>query len=98
MCVVSNLGDQFSKTWPLGGLMPQQSPATPYTQINWPQAIPEPYKGPTREQFEEFLELFRAAKKIDIYLGQPDCEMDGKLAVLREHARRLGLDPDAVLK
>lgn len=103
MCVVSNMGDQFTKTWPIPLPGPVPTPMwpqqLPYSQpMPAPQIAPAPYPGPTREQFEEFLDLFRAAKKIDAYLGTPDCEMEEKLAVLKEHAKRLGLNPDEVFK
>jgi hypothetical protein len=71
----------------------------PYT---WPPPpAPKPYDDPTREQFEEFLELMRAARKFDIATGQKDCPAKDKISWLRELAEHLGLDPskvDEVLK
>lgn len=95
MCVVSNMGDEFTRRWPMPVSPWPHTPMSPWPGL--PKTLPqEPYRGPTREQFEEFLELFRAAKKIDVYLGTPDCELDEKLATLRAHAKRLGLDPSVV--
>lgn len=109
MCVVSNMGDEFNRRWPQSPWqqpipMPQlpQHP-NPYQPSPWqpggvPPLGPQPAIGPTREQFDEFLDLFRKAKEIDRFLGTPDCEMEEKLRALRAHAVRLGLDPAEVLK
>ena len=88
MCVVSNVGDQFNKYWPNPFPTPQPFTITTTT--------PLPYNGPTKEQFEEFLELMRAAKKIDKFLGTPDCEMEAKMTIIRKVAEALGLDPKVI--
>jgi hypothetical protein len=76
MCVVSAVGDYYGRGWP-----------PPY-DLGWYKSWPStsvapfepPYSGPTKEQFEEFLELLRAAKKIDKATNQPDCETAEKFS------------------
>lgn len=78
MCVVSMIMDQGIKDWG--------------QPVTWPTPFTPSYNGPTREQFEEFLNLLRAAKKFDAASGQPDCELDSKKKLIREMAGRLGVD------
>lgn len=59
--------------------------------------FPKPYNGPTREQFEEFLELIRAARKFDIKTGQKDCPAKDKTDWLIELAEHLGVDKQRVV-
>jgi hypothetical protein len=98
MCAVSNMGDYGRQTWP------NPFPVQPYeTQkpIDMPGMIP-PYNtgikvpaplyiGPTKDQFEEFLKLLRAAKAFDEATGQPDCKNDEKLDWLKAIAKHLGV-------
>ena len=57
------------------------------------ETVPFPaYEGPTKEQFEEFLNLLREAKKFDEKMGQKDCEMEIKKAWLRALAEHLGVN------
>jgi hypothetical protein len=89
MCVVSNIGVMGREMWPY-----------PWSPQTYP-AQPAPYTGPTREQFEEFLELMRVARKFDVATGQKDCPAEDKIKWMRELAQFLGLDPakvDEVLK
>lgn len=79
MCAVSMIMDQGIKQWP----MPNPGIGNPFQP---------PYNGPTKEQFEEFLNLLRAAKKFDDITGQPDCELESKKDLIRKMADRLGVD------
>jgi hypothetical protein len=98
MCAVSNIGDYGRQTWPT------PFPVNPYQQ--WPHdgvlpappappfpfnGIQAPYNGPSKEQFEEFLKLLRAAKAFDEATGQPDCKNDEKLDWLKAIAKHLGV-------
>jgi hypothetical protein len=93
MCAVSNMGDYGRQTWP------NPFPVQPYEKIpNFtpkdftPWSPPAPlYIGPTKEQFEEFLKLLRAAKAFDEATGQPDCKNDEKLDWLKAIAKHLGV-------
>lgn len=103
MCAVSNMGDMGRTMWPkpfepntLPGIYPGQAPFHPLAPKPWnpmPSQIFAPqYNGPTKEQFEEFLKLLRAAKRFDTLLGMKDCEMAEKLEWLKAIAVHLGVD------
>lgn len=96
MCVVSNIGDYGRGMWPQpwkspGPVQPFGMPVAPA-----PIVIQPPYTGPTKEQFEEFLELLRAARKFDVATGQKDCPSEDKTAWMRELAKLVGVDPEKV--
>lgn len=89
MCIVSNIGDQWS-------------------QQRWPQIQPVIEKisiGVSREEFdalkreiESLKELLLAAKKYDKETGQPDCEQDKKVEIIKKVAEALGVNMDEVFK
>lgn len=100
MCVVSSVGDDFTKGWP-------SNPANP-----WRDVVPYPMPGPlgfipdnkvTREEFDalkkEVLELKRvleAAKRYDESTGQPDCHHGEKVALIRKLAEVVGISMDDI--
>lgn len=109
MCAVSNIGDYGRKTWPTPGspLTPGSYPTMPpldqkpWVPLPGQTFVPPPYNGPTKDQFEEFLELLRAARKFDVKTGQADCPAESKTAWMREMAKLVGVDPakvDEILK
>jgi hypothetical protein len=71
---------------------PHSYPYMPWQLAPGQTFIPPSYNGPTKEQFEEFLKLLRAAKKFDTLLGMKDCEMAEKLEWLKAIATHLGVD------
>lgn len=87
MCMVSAIGDQYSERW----------------RDRYPTVVQPPtyniFSGVTREEFEalkaevERLKvLLMAAKKYDEENGEPDCEMDEKVALLKRIADLVGVD------
>ena len=93
MCVVSNIGTDWARTFPdrypgiytTPGLVPQVPPV-----------MPEP---PSRAEFEalraemaELKKLLLAAKAYDAATGQPDCETDEKVALIKRLAELVGVD------
>jgi hypothetical protein len=56
----------------------------------------KPYNGPTKEQFEEFLELLRQGARFDRLAKQPHCEQDEKIAWIKRLAEYIGVDPKKV--
>lgn len=91
MCMVSNVGDgwgqKFPEHWPKFNPPPPQ--ATPFV-------IPS---GVSKEEFEalrkevmELKKLLEAAKKFDEATGQPDCEMDEKVKLIKAIAKMVGVD------
>lgn len=83
MCVVSYVGDYWrEKTVP----------------NKWPE-WEEIVLHPTRTEFdelkkdvEELKELLKQAKLYDEAVGEPDCEVDDKVKLIKEMAEKLGVD------
>jgi hypothetical protein len=93
MCVVSNLGDVYRDRWypqqPVVWQPPQQPPTTWIFNGDTPSR--EEFDALKRE-VEEMHDLLRAAKRIDELTGEPDCEMDEKVALLKKVADAVGVD------
>lgn len=88
MCVLSFVGDNWSRRIP---------ESYPWTGADF--NITQTQYGPSREEFEALkkdLELMReelkAAKAQDIAEGNPDCEMEEKVALLKKVAEICGVD------
>lgn len=104
MCIVSNVGDYWRETFP--DRWPNYVP-TPQP-ITWPStsppapitiAIPEIKKedfDALKKEVEELKKLLIAAKIYDEPMGEPDCEMDEKIALIRAIAEKVGVDVDEV--
>lgn len=97
--MVSNIGDQwkdqFPEKWPN---FPQQP--EPVKPLAWPF-----HNGPTKEEFEalkkemeELKKLLQAAKAFDEKTGQPHCEMDAKVQLIKDIAKLVGVDMGDVFK
>lgn len=99
MCTVSNIGDGWGKTFP-----PNHPWIQPYIDPSSPP-IPSPILiGVSREEFEalrkevqELKKLLKAAKHFDEVTGQPDCEVDEKVALIKKIAEYVGVDLSDVL-
>lgn len=88
MCVVSMIGDHY------GERIPQQYPWVQTTGINT-----NPLSPPTRMEFEalrrdveEMKALLIRAKAYDEANGEPDCEIDEKVEILKRIAELVGID------
>lgn len=84
MCVVSMIGDHYSDKWKK--IFPEPFPAF----------YPAP---PTREEFDqlkrevlELRELLKKAKAYDEANGEPNCEMEEKMDLLRKVAKLVGVE------
>ncbi len=92
MCTVSNIGTGWGGTFP--GRYPWIQPyVPPYTPI--PVTIP----GVSKDEFDrlkrevlELRKLLAAAKAFDAATGQPDCEVDEKVALIKRIAEFVGVD------
>lgn len=94
MCVVSMVGDFYGDRWrPYVPTYPATGTAPIIIQ---PQVSREEFEVLKRE-VEQCKELLRRAKAYDEANGEPDCEMDEKLALLRKVAELVGVDLDDVL-
>ena len=90
MCAVSNIGTGWSRDIP--ERYPWVNPVPPIP----PNQIPQ---GVTRQEFKELYKevqelklLLQAAKKFDEATGQKDCEMDEKVALIKQIAKLVGVD------
>ena len=101
MCAVSNMGDYWrTNDWP------KWEPYQPLAPI--PNTIPVgPYAYPAPEvtkadldalkrEMEELKKLLVAAKKYDEATGQPDCEAEDKVALIKKVAKLVGVDMSEV--
>lgn len=95
MCVYSMIGDHYNDKW----------------REQYPQVIPSSgssttwnITGISREEFEELKKdvqemksLLKRAKIYDEEHGEPDCQKDEKIALLRKIAELVGVDLEDVL-
>ena len=93
MCVVSNIGDQYGRT------LPNQFPWINNPPKDWTTQTYVYTPGPTRAEFDELKKVVEqmrldliAAKAQDIAEGNPDCEMEEKVALLKRVADLVGVD------
>jgi hypothetical protein len=94
MCSVSAVGGEWTK------LVPQTYPwLTPYVQPDAPPTITYNFPEVSREEFdrlnnevEELRTLLQAAKKFDEATGQPDCEIEEKVGLIKRIAELVGVD------
>ena|ERR1700761_2992645 len=108
MCVVSNMGDMYRSkfTDPYWNPSPQiwppviidpPSPSNPIVPDSVlglklkPEVTREEFEA-LRKMVEEMRDVLVVAKKYDEETGQPDCEMDDKVAVLKRVAEIVGVD------
>lgn len=99
MCTVSNIGDSWSKS------VPDRYPWTqPYTSPPT-NPFPNPIPGVSQAEFdrlkrevEALRQLLAAAKTFDAATGQPDCEVDEKVELIRRIAEYVGVDLADVLE
>lgn len=96
MCVYSMIGDHYNDKWR------EQYPwaVQPVTDTN----INVTYPPVSREEFDELKkdvkemkELLKRAKIYDAEHGQPDCQIEEKIALLRRVAELVGIDLGDVL-
>lgn len=89
MCAASMIGDHYRDKW----------------QTRWPTLITTPVVPQvSREEFDalrrevqEMKELLKRAKDYDERNGEPECEMDEKMDLLRKVAKLVGVDLDDVI-
>lgn len=97
MCVVSFVGDYYLDKWRYTPPLTPNVPVTTQTfQFLTPPVTREEFDGLKREVLE-MKDLLKRAKIYDEQTGQPDCEMDEKMDVLRKVAKLVGVELDDVL-
>lgn len=96
MCAVSMIGDHYRDLWK-DRLTQQYKPTQ--TGINMPFVLPPV----TREEFdilkrevENMKKLLIRAKIYDEQNNEPNCEMDAKVALLKQIAKAVGVDLEEI--
>ncbi len=92
MCTMSMVGDHYMDIWK----------QVPYQPVGGTTYVIGP--GVTREEFDqlkrqvdEMVSLLKRAQKYDEDNGEPHCETDEKMEVLRKVAKLVGVDLDQAL-
>jgi hypothetical protein len=97
MCTVSMVGDHYMKIWPKR--YPWVEPTPPrQNQTFVLDYVPRAEFDALRREVEDMKALLARAKDYDERNGEPDCEIDEKMAFLRKAAELVGIDLDDVLK
>lgn len=99
MCTMSMVGDHYGDMWREKPWYPNQPGLVPATGGTY--TIPLVSRAEFDElkrQVEEMTKLLKRAKKYDEDNGEPDCEIDEKMDLLRKVAKMVGVDLDAALK
>jgi hypothetical protein len=106
MCVVSMVGDHYREKWKprFPDWDDVQIPVWPSPKTNGsPTFVPLPPEI-TRAEFdalkkevEEMKGLLKRAKEYDERNGEPDCEIDEKMSLLRKVAAAVGISLDDVI-
>lgn len=97
MCAVSMVGDYFKDKW-IPYFERNTFPSGPFiSPLPVPSVSPDEFLALKRE-VEEMKELLKRAKVYDEEHGEPECEMEEKLKVLRAVAKAVGVDLEDVLK
>lgn len=90
MCTVSFVADHYREKWD----KPPVSPFAPVVPI-W-ESISRVEFEQLRREVEDMKALLKKAKIYDEENGEPDCEMEEKVAFLRKIAEAVGVDLDEV--
>ncbi len=94
MCTVSMIGDFYGDKWRDRSWYVPSFPHIPQT----PSQITRDEFDELKREVADMKELLKRAKEYDERTGQPDCEIDEKMDLLRKIAKLVGVDIDDVLK
>jgi hypothetical protein len=98
MCVVSAVGQYWANS------LPHLYPNIPFTggpvpgigitggAQQWQSYVTQEQFQQLRNEINELKVLLLAAKKFDESTGQPDCETEDKVALIKQIARLVGVD------
>lgn len=100
MCVLSMIGDHYRekwhREWPV--FFPVTTPTMPTISfIAVPPVSREEFDA-LKLQVDEMVSLLKRAKIYDEEHGEPECEIEEKMALLREVARLVGVDLKTALE
>lgn len=88
MCTVSFVADEWARRFPENHHWPQPD----VTNITFPQSVTMQEFDDLKKEVEALKELLKAAKKFDEETGQPDCEMEEKIAFIKKIADAVDVD------
>lgn len=95
MCVVSNIGDYWKEK------LPEKHPWTEPLIPSWPVVLPQVSReefDALKKEMEELKKLLIAGKEFDEKTGQPDCELEEKIKLIKKFAEFVGVDMKDVFK
>jgi hypothetical protein len=81
--------DQFPEKFPN---FPQPPYNPPYVPPHFEFGVPRQEFEALKKEMEELKKLLLAAKAYDKATGQPDCEMDDKVKLIKAVAKAVGVD------
>jgi hypothetical protein len=87
------IGDTFRDRWIREPWFPEPRPYTDYTQPN----ISRQEFEDLRKEVKVLKDLLKAAKAYDKKHGEPNCEIDEKMKILKKIAEKVGVDLNDVL-
>jgi hypothetical protein len=91
MCMVSNIGDGWGGTFP--EKFPQFVPYVPsYPSVVIQQGVSQADFDALKKEVLELKKLLRAAADFDKATGQPHCEMEDKVKLIKAIAELVGVD------
>ena len=90
MCMISAIGNEWAQTAPITYPWVMNPPAgvTPWEL--------EVVKQELKADIEALRQLLLTAKDYDVATGQPDCEMDEKVELIKKFAELVGVDLDDI--
>ena len=99
MCTVSNIGSGWGGTFPgrYPWIQPYVQPVAPPIPVVIPGVSLDEFNR-LKKEVEQLRRLLAAAKAFDAATGQPDCEMDEKVALIKRVAEYVGVDLGDVLE
>jgi hypothetical protein len=97
MCVVSAVGDNWRDRLPETYPWINPNPQPGQTIILSPPISRQEFDK-LKAEVEELKKLLKAAKEFDEKTGQPDCEMDDKVNLIKRVAELVGVDMKDVFK
>lgn len=87
MCTVSMVMDHYRDKW-----YPTTLPTTDLLQVPFVSPVSRQEFDQLKRDVDEMKALLRRAKQYDVDNGEPDCEMDEKVALVRKVADAVGVD------
>jgi len=96
MCVYSMIGDDWAKRW--NEQYPEIFKPVVTGTLNWPHQVTREEFEALKKEMQELKDLLIQAKKYDEATGQPDCEMEDKVTLIKKMAEFLGVDMGDAVK